>query len=133
TIQDSGYAITGNDLSLAGDLFATYATGSSTYSLATTLLADANVDVASGGALAIDGAISDGASSFALTKDGMGTLALLGANSYDGATTISAGVLQVDGTIASAVVLAGGTLSGSGTLSGAEITPTGVSSIDPGS
>jgi len=57
-----------------------------------------------------------------LTKTGTGTLTLLSAaNTYVGATTISNGTLQVDGSLAagSAVTVVGGTLSGVGTINGA--------------
>jgi autotransporter-associated beta strand protein len=53
-----------------------------------------------------------------LTKAGTGTFTLTGANGYLGATTINAGTLQVDGSIAnSATTLnAGATLGGTGTV-----------------
>ena len=51
--------------------------------------------VSGAGNLTESGVISDGAGSTALTMNGTGTLALSGANTYTGTTTISAGTLQV--------------------------------------
>lgn len=42
-----------------------------------------------------DGVISDGAGTGSLTKTGANTLTLSGANTYDGTTTVSAGVLNI--------------------------------------
>ncbi|NYT41091.1 autotransporter-associated beta strand repeat-containing protein [Sphingomonas sp. R-74633] len=54
-----------------------------------------------------------------LTKTGTGTLTLGGANSYLGATQVSSGTLQLDGSVAGAVnVASGATLSGSGSAAG---------------
>jgi autotransporter-associated beta strand protein len=56
----------------------------------------------------------------ALTKVGAGTLTLSGANTHTGGTTVSAGGLNVTGSLAGPVsVASGATLSGTGTLSGA--------------
>ena len=52
---------------------------------------------ASGGTLAVSGAISDSAGGYSLTKAGAGTLTLSGANSITGPITISAGELQIGG------------------------------------
>jgi autotransporter-associated beta strand protein len=54
-----------------------------------------------------------------LVKDGPGSVTLMASNTYTGATTITGGVLQVNGSIASSsltTVNNGGTLTGSGTV-----------------
>ncbi|MFM9968850.1 MAG: autotransporter domain-containing protein [Burkholderiales bacterium] len=54
-----------------------------------------------------------------LAKAGSGNLILTSANTYTGATTVNAGTLSVNGSIASPVTVAsGGTLGGSGTING---------------
>jgi fibronectin-binding autotransporter adhesin len=57
----------------------------------------------------------------ALTKDGAGILTLSANNTYDGATTVSAGTLVVNGNQAAAngAVSVSGTLAGTGTVGGA--------------
>ena len=53
-----------------------------------------------------------------LVKVGSGTLTLAGANTYTGGTTINAGSLVVNGSLASGVTMNGGTLGGSGSVAG---------------
>ncbi|WP_171471971.1 autotransporter-associated beta strand repeat-containing protein [Frigoriglobus tundricola] len=65
--------------------------GNNTISGAITLGANSTIGSLSG-TLTFSGAISDGASSFALTKVGAGTVALTSANTYDGGTTITNGL-----------------------------------------
>ena len=69
--------------------------------------------------LSVGGAIGG---AFSLTKNGAGTLALSGANTYSGATTVNGGTLLVNspGSLASgsAVTVNSGTLGGSGIVSG---------------
>ena len=67
-----------------------------------------------------NGVLENGTSVLQLTKSGLGTLTLTGANTYTGTTTVNSGSLIVDGSIASAatVVNAGGFLGGHGTIGG---------------
>lgn len=52
-------------------------------------------------------------------KQGSGTLTLTGANTFTGGTTVNAGILAVNGSLASGVTVnAGGTLGGTGTIGG---------------
>ena len=61
-----------------------------------------------------------------IIKTGSGTMALAGANTYAGSTTVSGGILQVDGAIgAGTVTVSGGTLAGAGTVSGATTVQSG--------
>lgn len=76
----------------------------------------------------VNGVIADGGvaggSGGSLVKVGSGTLTLAGINTYTGATTVSAGRLAVNGSIASSVlttVEAGGTLGGNGTVGNTRI------------
>ena len=68
-----------------------------------------------------DGVIGDDGLGGSLTKDGASTQILGGANTYTGLTTVQAGVLRVDGSLAvgsTVNVNNGATLSGSGTIAG---------------
>jgi len=76
--------------------------------------------VASGSRLVLSGALSGSA---ALTKQGSGKLEIDGTGDFSGATTVQAGLLTVNGSIASSQVSVtnGGTLGGSGTVGGTTI------------
>jgi len=66
-----------------------------------------------------------------LTKSTSGTVTLTRANTYTGATTVSAGTLLVNGTGSSAVTVNGGVLGGSGTIS-ASVTINSGGILSPG-
>lgn len=78
-------------------------------------------DVADGSAatdLTISSAISGHFGGEKLTKSGAGTLALTGANTYTGATTVDSGALFVAGSLAGPVVVNAATLAGTGPIAG---------------
>jgi autotransporter-associated beta strand protein len=81
---------------------------------ATLTVGSDNTDTTFGGVLA------NGAGVLQLTKSGSGVLTLTGANTYTATTTVNAGSLIVNGSIASAqtVVNSGGFLGGHGTIGG---------------
>lgn len=59
-----------------------------------------------------------GTGALLVANAGTGALLLAGQDSYTGGTTVQSGVLQVNGTLASAVTVGGGTLGGSGVVNG---------------
>ena len=82
---------------------------------AVTLAGDATIDVDTTSSLTVAGAIGDNSGGHGLTKTDTGTLILTGTSSYSGTTTVSGGILEVDGSIATSSevdVNAGGTLGG---------------------
>jgi len=81
----------------------------------------------------VSGVITNG-SSYAnyLIKSGTGTLTLAGNNSYTGTTTVSNGMLLVNGGITTnTVTVTGGTLGGNGTIKGAVTVQSG-GTLSPG-
>jgi fibronectin-binding autotransporter adhesin len=85
-------------------------------------LAETLTLAAATGTTTFSGAISNGADgALNLAKTGGSTQILSGTNTYTGSTTVSGGVLEVDGSLASPTVSVtnGGTLAGTGTLAGA--------------
>jgi filamentous hemagglutinin family protein len=73
-------------------------TGTSSFAGGVTLGANSTVDV-TGTQLTISGVITDGASTYGLTKTGSGILVLSNTNTYDGTTTISAGTLVLQNNV----------------------------------
>lgn len=116
TIASSGYTISGNSIALTTTLEASQTAGTDTVNLPISLAGPTIVKVDNSGAsLALGGVISG---SQTLTKQGAGVLDLTAANTLSGATAVSAGELDVDGTLASSAVTvnSGATLGGSGTV-----------------
>ena len=86
-----------------------------------------NLSTAVGGVIS-DGGIGGGTGG-ALVKAGTGALTLSGTNSYTGATTVNAGTLEVDGSIAASSLLTvnnSGTLTGTGTVGNTQLNSGGV-------
>src|SRR5438034_184695 len=111
TISGSGYTVGGNATTLTGSLADSSVAGTNTISLGLTFAATRTVTVSNAATTpTITGGIIAGASP--LTKAGTGTLIVSGANTYTGATAISAGTLQLGATNAvpsgSAVTVSGG-------------------------
>ena len=77
-----------------------------------------SIDVAPTQTLTYGGAIANNGGSGGFTKTGGGTLVLAGTSSYTGTTTVTAGILTVNGSAAGSVsgfVRSGATLTGTGT------------------
>jgi fibronectin-binding autotransporter adhesin len=65
-----------------------------------------------------NGSTNEGQGRTGLNKVSTGTLILSGASTYAGPTTVTAGTLLIDGSIASPVTVSGGTLGGNGAITG---------------
>jgi uncharacterized protein with beta-barrel porin domain len=81
-------------------------------------IADAITDyIGSGGTNPAGGTnLADQGGSVAISKSGVGTLTLLGANSYSGGTTVNGGVLNVEGSLGGPTAVNSGALMGSGSV-----------------
>ncbi len=102
-----------NSISLGGaSPSVTTGTGSVAINLDLSLAATVKFDI--GSSMTISGLISDGTSSFGLTKIGTGTLILTGANSYKGSTNFDGGIVNVGS--AGALGANGNLIFGGGTL-----------------
>ncbi|TAK98263.1 MAG: hypothetical protein EPO07_12245 [Verrucomicrobia bacterium] len=97
----------GSQLNLGGTL-SSAASGTRTF----TFLANGDVNVS--------GVIADGSATVNVSKSGSGTLALAGANTFTGTTTVSAGKLVMSGSTSSGGMTIGSTatLAGNGTING---------------
>ena len=88
------------------------------------------------GSITVAGAISNGSatSGIAIVKNGTGTMTLSGANTYTGTTTVSAGILLVNGALSTGAVnvASTATLGGSGSIGGAVTVQSG-GGLSPGS
>src|SRR5215831_3686099 len=74
------------------------------------------------GPTGLDCGAGSGATGGGLTKVGSGTLTLSGANTYTGPTLVNGGILNVTGSLVSAVTVnSGGMLTGNGTIGGLDV------------
>ncbi len=127
TIQNSGYTIGGNAVDI-NTIDSSQTTGSSSLGLADNFgTTSGSVTVDNAAATLVMGGVLSG--SDGLTKLGSGVLDLAGTNTYTGTTTVSAGMLHVDGTVGAVAVGTAATLGGTGTVS--SITTTGAI-VSPG-
>jgi autotransporter-associated beta strand protein len=108
TVVNEAVNIAGTGVSSAGAL-----TGTGTAELSSPLTLGAAASVGGTGTLTMSAPV---AGSFALTKVGSGTVVLGAANSYTGATTVSAGTLQVTDDAGLGTTAGGTTIEAGGTL-----------------
>jgi len=119
-----------NNLSTGKSILGGNSAVASTFSGTVALSKNLTVTAASSGTATFSGAING---SNTVTKEGLGTVKFSTAKAYTGTTSVTAGTLEVDNTLASSAVSvgSGGTLQGTGTLSGTlSVTGTGV--VSPG-
>jgi autotransporter-associated beta strand protein len=94
--------------------------GNNAQLLAATAVTGFTLNPGSGQAHSYSGAIADFASGTTLTKTGLGTQILAGANTYTGATNINTGKLFINGSLSNVAVAlnvsSGATLGGTGTI-----------------
>ncbi len=117
----SGYTSTPT-VAISGGGATTNATATATLS-SLTLIGGGNM-IGGAGNLSINAVIAEGTSGSGFTKTGNGTVTLGAANTYTGATTVSAGTLLVSGSIAGSTATvsnSGSTLGGTGTIGPATV------------
>ncbi|WP_406694032.1 Ig-like domain-containing protein [Singulisphaera sp. Ch08] len=118
TVSGDGYTINGAAIGLDGVLDVSHAAGTDTINLPIGFSGTATIEVDQAGAVLVLGGVISG--STGLTKVGAGALDLQADNAYTGTTTVTGGVLVVDGQQpGSPVALSAGTsLRGAGTVGG---------------
>jgi fibronectin-binding autotransporter adhesin len=114
------FTLSGNAITLHGDLADNTPLLTQTIALGLGLDATRNVSVVDQGFLTLSGAITESAAGSGLTKTGNGTLTLSGTNTFTGPVTVNAGVLSVSSAAnlgtgpaaptANSLVLNGGTM-----------------------
>jgi autotransporter-associated beta strand protein len=132
SVEASGYSITGNAIGLTAGLNSSQPSGSSTITLPVNFGSSAGtVTVSTTGAILALGGVITGTGG--LTKQGFGELNLTATNNYTGPTTISGGVLHVDGAVSGSVAASSGTtLGGIGTVGSIATTSATVTPGDSG-
>ena len=135
TLASSGSSINNGSWVFDGATASLAATENSTVSAVNVRMQNgATVDVAVGKQLTVAGSITDAAiaGTSSLIKTGSGTLALNGASTYTGPTTVSAGTLFANTSLTTTAITAtaGAALGGSGTVG--SVTMSAASLVSPG-
>ncbi|HEV2328275.1 MAG TPA: glycosyl hydrolase family 79 C-terminal domain-containing protein, partial [Verrucomicrobiae bacterium] len=128
-IQETGpISISSNSLTInSGGIDMLSASNNATIDSALVLGASQNWAIAPDRVLTVNGPMS-GAGNLTLWQ---GTVILTGTNSCTGATTVSNGMLEVNGSMANPIAVTGGTLTGTGVLTGPVSVSTG-GAVSPG-
>ncbi len=136
TISNENITLNGSGVGGGGALM-NFA-GNTTVTNQVTLASSSSIAAAAGSTLTLNGGITDGASTFNLTKSDAGKVVLAGASTYNGTTTITGGTLSLagGGTIGSAsnITVTNGTLEldNSGTNNAARISNTAPIALNDG-
>ena len=117
----AAFTLGGNSITLGANGITNNSTNLQTINMDLILGGDRTVNAASG-SITIGGVVSDGTSTYGLTKTGSNILTLTGTNTYGGPTAVSAGTLVVNGNQSGATgnvtVASAARLSGTGTVGG---------------
>ncbi|WP_395740957.1 beta strand repeat-containing protein [Prosthecobacter sp.] len=128
---NTGFSLTGNSITLGGNITSTGTTGTHTHTLSLGLILSGTrtLTAASTTTFVIDGIISESGGSFGFIKSGTGTAVLSATNSFTGAVSVSQGTLSVssiaDSGVSSALGAGGVINLGSGTTAAGTLLYTG--------
>lgn len=127
----TGFTLTGNAITLGGNITSSGTTGTHTHSLSLGLILSGTrtLTAATGTTFVIDGTLSESGGSFGFIKAGAGSTTLSGSNSFTGAISVNQGALTI-GSIANSgtnsAIGAGSVINlGSGTTTAGTLTYTG--------
>ena len=128
----TGFTLTGNAITLGGNITSSGTTGTHTHALSLGLILSGTrtLTAVAGTTFVLDGTLSESGGSFGFIKAGQGSATLSGSNSFTGAVSVSQGTLNI-GSIAdsgtSSAIGAGSVINiGSGTTVAGILTYTGV-------
>lgn len=124
----TGFTLTGNALTLGGNITSSGTTGTHTHSLSLGLILSGTrtLTAGTGTTFVIDGILSESGGSFGFIKAGAGAATLLGSNSFTGAISVNQGALTINSIADSGLnsaIGAGSVINiGSGTTTGGVLT-----------
>lgn len=127
----TGFTLTGNAITLGGNITSSGTTGTHTHSLSLGLILSGTrtLTAVAGTTFVLDGTLSESGGSFGFIKAGQGSATLSGSNSFTGAISVNQGILTI-GSIAdsgtNSAIGAGSVINlGSGTTTAGTLTYTG--------